>query len=102
MPFWNDHFVFPGTIQLKLPVGKYTFQLQRGLEYRSVDGHFEIKHFAEDSKDVTLQRYVDLAAEGWYSGDLYVRRPVRDAELLMLADDLHVAQFVTWWNDKID
>ncbi len=102
MPFWSDHFVFPGTIQLKLPVGKYTFQLQRGLEYRSVDGNFEIKHFAEDSKDVTLKRYVNLAAEGWYSGDLYVRRPVRDAELLMLADDLHVAEFVTWWNDKIE
>ena len=29
MPFWNDHFVFPGKITLKLPVGKYTFQLQR-------------------------------------------------------------------------
>ena len=61
-----------------------------------------INPFAEDSKDIALRRYVDLAAEGWYSGDLYVRRPVRDAELLMSADDLHVAQFVTWWNDKVD
>ena len=67
-----------------------------------MDGHFAINHFADDSKDIELRRFVDLAAEGWYSGDLYVRRPVRDAELLMLADDLHVAQFVTWWNDKID
>ncbi len=102
MPFWNDHFVFPGTVALKLPVGKYSFQLQRGPEYRTVDGYFAIDHFADDSKDVTLKRCADLAAEGWYSGDLQVRRPVRDAELLMLADDLHIAEFVTWWNGKIE
>jgi len=102
MPFWSDHFVFPGKITLKLPVGKYTFQIQRGPEYLTQDGHFVIDHFAEDSKEVPLRRFVDLTADGWYSGDLYVRRPVRDAELLMSADDLHVAQFVTWWNDKID
>ena len=27
---------------------------------------------------------------------------MQDAKLLMSADDLHVAQFVTWWNDKSD
>jgi hypothetical protein len=102
LPFWYDHIVFPGAVELKLPVGNYTFQLQCGLEYYTVSGNFKIDHFADDSKDVALRRYVDLTTEGWYSGDLYVRRPVRDAELLMLADDLHVAQFVTWWNDKVD
>lgn len=102
LPFWYDHFVFPGSVQLKLPLGKYTFELQRGLEYYTVSGNFKINPFAEDSKDIALRRYVDLTTEGWYSGDLYVRRPVRDAELLMSADDLHVAEFVTWWNDKVD
>ena len=29
LPFWSDHFVFPGQITLKLPVGKYTFELAR-------------------------------------------------------------------------
>ena len=100
MPFWSDHFVFPGQITLKLPVGKYTFQLERGPEYKRYDGRFVIEHDAEDAKRITLHRCADLAAEGWYSGDLYVRRGVQDAKLLMLADDLHVAQFVAWWNEK--
>ena len=26
-PFWRDHFVFPGKIDLKLPVGSYRFEL---------------------------------------------------------------------------
>ena len=41
-----------------------------------------------------------MAADGWWSGDLDVRRPARDIELLMEADDLHVAEVVTWRNDK--
>ena len=41
-----------------------------------------------------------MAADGWWSGDLDVRRPVRDIELLMEADDLHVAEVITWRNDK--
>ena len=96
MPFWNDHFVFPGQITLKLPLGKYTFQLERGPEYKTTSGSFVIQHDAEDTKRITLHRCADLAAEGWYSGDLNVRRGVQDAKLLMSADDLHVAQFVTW------
>ncbi len=42
-----------------------------------------------------------MAAEGWWSGDLDVCRPVRDIESLMAADDLHVAEVITWRNDKL-
>jgi hypothetical protein len=27
MPFWSDHFVFPGKVKLKLPRGNYSFEL---------------------------------------------------------------------------
>ena len=100
VPFWHDHFVVPGKILLKLPVGNYTFTIERGLEYLNQDGHFTIEHFADDSKQVELRRFVDMAADGWWSGDLDVRRPTSDIELLMLADDLHVAEVITWQNDK--
>ena len=33
VPFWHDHFVVPGKILLKLPLGNYTFVIERGLEY---------------------------------------------------------------------
>ena len=99
-PFWHDHFVVPGRITLELPVGDYSFELERGPEYVDRSGHFTIVPFADDSKEVDLRRFIQMSAHGWWSGDLEVRRPVRDVELLMEADDLHVAQVVTWRNDK--
>ena len=102
VPFWNDHFAVPGKILLKLPVGNYTFVLERGPEYLDQSGHFTIENFADDSKQIEMRRFIDMAAEGWWSGDLDVRRPVRDIELLMGADDLHVAEVITWRNDKKD
>ena len=99
-PFWQDHFVFPGKIMLKLPLGNYSFVIERGLEYLNMDGRFTINQFADDSKQVELRRFVDMSADGWWSGDLDVRRPPGDIELLMSADDLHVAEVISWTNDK--
>ena len=96
VPFYNDHFVVPGKITLKLPVGTYTFRLERGPEYLWREGNFRIENFADDSKQVDLKRFVDMSEHGWYSGDLQVIRPAEDIELLMEADDLHVAEVVTW------
>jgi hypothetical protein len=42
---------------------------------------------------------VDLAAEGWWSGETHVHRPVSEMELLVRAEDLHVAPVITWWNN---
>ncbi len=99
-PFWQDHFVFPGHILLKLPLGNYSFVIERGLEYLDQNGRFSFEAFADDSKQIELHRFVDMSAEGWWSGDLDVRRPVADIELLMSADDLHVAEVISWTNDK--
>jgi len=100
VPYWHDHFAVPGKILLKLPLGNYTFLLERGPEYLDRQGYFTINHFADDTKTVDLRRFIDMAADGWWSGDLDVRRPIRDIELLMEADDLHVAQVIAWQNDK--
>jgi hypothetical protein len=99
-PFWQDHFVFPGHILLKLPLGNYSFVIERGLEYLDQNGHFTFEAFADDSKQIELHRFVDMAAEGWWSGDLDVRRPAADIELLMSADDLHVAEVISLPNLK--
>jgi len=102
VPFWHDHFVFDGSIRLTLPNGRYTFEMECGPEYHTRSGHFAIEDFADDTKRIDMLRFVDMAARGWYSGDLYVRRDPKDVELLMRAEDLHVAQVVTWWNDRSD
>ena len=97
--FWDDHFIVPGQITLVLPVGNYTFELERGPEYKTVLGHFSLAPFADDSKRVELERGADMAAEGWWSGDLDVQRPPKEIQLLMEAEDLHVVPLLSWGND---
>jgi hypothetical protein len=98
--FWDDHFVFPGTVKLKLPRGTYHFEIEHGPEYLKQNGYFVIRDQDKDEKQFELKRACDMAGEGWWSGDLHVHRPIKDAELLMLADDLHVAGIVTWSDKK--
>ncbi|MEN6404877.1 MAG: hypothetical protein ABFC77_00245 [Thermoguttaceae bacterium] len=97
---YHDHFIVPGKIVLKIPVGEYGFVIERGPEYLEQGGHFTIQHFADDVQRIELQRFVDMAAMGWWSGDLDVRRPARHIELLMRAEDLHVAEVLAWRNDR--
>ena len=99
-PFWHDHFTFPGTIKLKLPKGTYQFTIERGPEYLECNGYFVINNLAKDEKVVSLNRAVNMAEAGWFSGDLHIHRPLKDIELLMQAEDLHVAPVVTWSNAK--
>lgn len=95
---WKDHFVFDGRILLKLRPGAYTFEIERGPEYRVRTGHFMIERGAEDSHAVEMERFVEMKKEGWWCGDLHIHRPLKDIELLMRAEDLHVAPVITWWN----
>src|SRR6266700_3106538 len=80
---WSDHFDISGKVLLKLPVGNYTFVMERGLEYLDMTGHFRIEHFADDAKQVELRRFCNMAKEGWWSGDLDIQRPDKDLPLLL-------------------
>jgi hypothetical protein len=98
--FWHDHFVVPGKITLTLPLGQYSFEMEKGPEYLNRDGYFLINRFADDAKQVDMHRFVDMSAHDWYSGDLDVRRPLREIPLVMEAEDLHVVPVVTWSNNQ--
>lgn len=100
VPFHHDHFVLDGTIDLKLPKGEYSFELERGPEYLTRAGHFTISEFADDEKTTDLKRFIDMSAVGWWSGELGVRRPAGDVPLLMQAEDLHVLPILAWTNVK--
>src|SRR5436190_6632475 len=100
VPALGDHFVFSDKMLLKLPNGGYEFLMERGPEYLDQRGHFTIENFADDSKTVEMKRFVNMADNGWYSGDLDVQRPEKDLQLLMDADDVHVVPLLTWSNKK--
>jgi hypothetical protein len=97
---WKDHFVFDGKIKLELRPGAYTFEVERGPEYKVRTGHFMIERGAEDTHTVEMERFVDMKSKGWWAGELHVHRAVEHIELLMRAEDLHVAPVITWWNQR--
>ncbi len=100
LPFWKNHFSFQSQVVLKLRPDHYTFELERGPEYQVRSGGFEIRRGATDNQTVSLQRFVDMKQEGWWSGDLHIHRRPAEIPLLMLAQDLHVAPTITWWNQR--
>lgn len=100
LPFWKDHFVCDGAVTLTLPRGEYAFEMERGPEYTVRYGRFSIGDYAVDEKTVDLHRVANPAETGWWSGEFHVHRPLDQIELLMRAEDLHVAPVITWWNKK--
>src|SRR5262245_38176778 len=100
LPFWNDHFVCPGTAELDLPPGRYAYEIERGPEYRLLHDAVSLRADTTEKLALRLERLADLAADGWWSGELHVHRPPADVELLMKAEDLHVAPVITWWNNR--
>ncbi len=98
LPFWHDHFASPGVAQLEIAPGAYRFEIDRGAEYLVVTGAVMIGEGKSLELTNGLQRLADLSKEGWWSGELHVHRPLTDIQLLMRAEDLHVAPVITWWN----
>lgn len=98
--FWDDHFVCSGKVALELPSGRYHYEIERGPEYQRRQGSFDVTGSGRTRHTLRMTRIADLAAQGWYSGDLHVHRDVKDVPLLMCAEDLHVAPVITWWNGR--
>jgi len=100
LPFFRDHLVCNGSVTLELAPGEYSYEIERGPEYTIRTGKFTVAGKAAQEVKVELERLIDLTKEGWWSGELHVHRPVADIELLMQAEDLHVAPVITWWNGR--
>ncbi len=89
---FGGHFYIDGKATLPLRVGPYMFQLEAGPEYLTQSGHFEIERHADDSKRIEMKRVTDLAKEGWYGGDLDVRRKKNDMPIILRAEGLKIIQ----------
>ncbi|KAA5538697.1 hypothetical protein FYK55_26655 [Roseiconus nitratireducens] len=101
VPFWKDHFACSGRLSITLPAGRYRYAIERGPEYESVEGAWDVSPGSSGEPrrlSVRLARIVDLAEQGWYGGDLHIHRPYDQAPWLLGASDLYVGPFITWWN----
>lgn len=79
-----------------LPAGKYTITVERGKEYHPLTR--EVVVAAQPVElPLRLQRWTDMAARGWYSGDTHVHRSLEELPTLMLAEDLNVTFPLLHW-----
>ena len=84
-----------------VPEGPYRIIAERGKEYRTAtrdlrvsDGRIEVT--------LVLERWVNMAELGWYSGDTHVHRRLEELPNLVMAEDLNVALPLTYWVTEFD
>ncbi|QDT50995.1 hypothetical protein Pan258_50780 [Symmachiella dynata] len=79
-----------------LPPGDYTVTVERGKEYRLAKKTITVGT-APVEETIRLERWVNMAERGWYSGDTHVHRTVAELPNVMLAEDLNVALPLSYW-----
>lgn len=99
-PYHKGHFTCPGFFELSLPAGEYRYEAEHGQQYSMAAGTIWIQAGATTEHLARVRELIDITREGWWSGDLHVHRPIEHMELLMEAEDIHVAPSITWWNQR--
>ncbi len=67
----EDLFYSPPEFAIALKPGKYDLLVEKGFEYRPWEKEIEIKPGETAAEKATLERWIDLPAEGWMSGDYH-------------------------------
>jgi hypothetical protein len=102
---FGDHFYIDGQQVLPLRQGQFSFELEATPEYLTQSGHFEIQRHADDSKKIEMRRFADLAAEGWWGGDVDFDRSEKDLPLVLRAEglkDIHTSLHAVLLTDELD
>jgi hypothetical protein len=85
--------------RVELEPGRYTLTVERGKEFRPRVQPLEVGAEPLNLR-LPLQRWVNMADRGWYSGDTHVHRTAAELPNVMLAEDLNVAFPLTYWVTK--
>jgi hypothetical protein len=86
----------PRPFTVDLAAGEYTVTIERGKEYVPLETTVTVDR-SHARWQLSLARWSDIAALGWYSGDMHCHRPLEDLANLMLAEDLNVCFPLTYW-----
>lgn len=98
-PCWKGGFVCDGAAELILAPGDYRYEIEHGPEWSAAGDKVTVKPGVGATVDEDLHRLANLSSEGWWSGETHSHRALDDAEILLRAEDLFVAGFITWWNE---
>jgi hypothetical protein len=85
-----------GQVVLELPAGRHRLYVSRGFEYRPVHLDVTIRNNRTTRQELALEQWVDMPAQGYFSGDIHQHFTRTDPqenlywEALARAEDLHV------------
>jgi hypothetical protein len=96
-------FYIDGSYEADLPAGRYELAITRGPEYRAHRSTFEVRPGQPTEVSVSLDRFQDLPAKGWYSGESHLhlsREQVIDKDVWaqVAAEDLKVSNLLEMGN----
>src|SRR4051812_20073829 len=96
-----------GQFQAVLPPGKYTVEATKGFEYEPVTKSLNLTFLELNDRTttetITLKRFIDVPAQGWFSGDVHMHpnhregglyMTMEDCELLAAGEDIRVANLL--------
>jgi hypothetical protein len=97
IPYWDETVLYQTQpeFSIQLEKGHYRITVARGMEYVPVKHEFTVTT-KNQAHTLRLERWVDLPAAGWYSGDVHVHHPTTEKghrEFLLRyaeAEDLHL------------
>jgi hypothetical protein len=84
-----------------VPDGKYEVTIERGKEYFGETRTIELAdNEIRPTETIALRRWVNMADQGWYSGETHLHRPLNELPVVLQAEDLNVAMPLTYWVTK--
>ena len=104
IPYKKDRsFSCEGHFVIKVPAGKALIHIERGKEYRPIDKEIIVRENQTTKINITLERWVNMREQGWYSADMHCHFGVDDLDVLKqtaLADDINFEPVLTVWNHQ--
>lgn len=78
IPYWREPVMYQvsGEFDIDLPNGHWRLAVDRGLEHVPVFREFRTGPDGPQKIEITMRRWIELGAEGWWSGDIHVHHPL--------------------------
>jgi hypothetical protein len=108
----GDRYCYvPGDFEIRLPVGRAKLEVVKGFDYLPHVEQIDIRGGESRELLVKLERVIDMAAKGWYSGDGHIhmsyggtlKMTPEQAILMLQAEDLNIGNMVVAniWGDDV-
>jgi hypothetical protein len=107
--FFHDQVYRQNGEEILLPANRYHVSYSRGPEYRTLERDIEVPVGKQHKESFRMERWINLAATGWYSGDHHVHaagcahyssptQGVTPADMMrhIRGEDLNVGCVLTW------